>query len=401
MKYLRRLVPYAERYLKGLIELGIIRRSLYYIPNEKSYQYNFTPEYQSQYISLPLTNAKIILRIKSTQIELGKEAVKSIWGYSSQVKYLKQLTLADGWRDFVETYKVNINQYNSIMASAIRIINGNIFFSIDETEGRFHSNITNMARGLRPYLRINGEPLTNIDIKNSQPYLSTIILTAPSKVAWLSKNTAFALLLQTLKVSLSKDVKKYIYLVVLGQFYEYLMNEFSKEGLALSRKETKEQVLRILFARNRLPKNEINRKCRLIFKNRFPTVHRIFSKVRGHEQGDKFTNFKRFSILLAGIESYLLLDVIVKRINKELPKVIVLTIHDSIMTGILTDNVEAVRKIMTEELTFFIGFEPKIEYEGIEPNNKTSAIIYYKTLLDKVFYINNMMLQIPQVSINQ
>ena len=128
-----------------------------------------------------------------------------------------------------------------------------------------------MAKGLRPFLRINGEPLINIDIRNSQPYLSTIILTNPSKVSWLTKNPAFALLLQSLKVSLNQDVKYYVSLVVSGQLYEYLMQEFSKGGLNLTRRETKSQVLRILFARNRMPKDEINRKCRQIFKSKFPS----------------------------------------------------------------------------------------------------------------------------------
>jgi hypothetical protein len=175
------------------------------------------------------------------------------------------------------------------------------------------------------------------------------------------------------------------------------MNEFSKEGLILSRDETKKQVLRILFARNRMPRNPINdtevivsnltekekrkreefirdypkiKKARQIFIKSFPTVHRIFSKVRGHEKGDKFQNFKRFAILLQRIESYLMLDIILKRIYKELPGTIAITVHDSIMTGILTNNIEAVRKIMIDELTFFIGFQPQIKIEGIIKKNK-------------------------------
>jgi len=365
MKYIRKIVPYGERYLNGLIELGIIKRSPYYIPGEISYRYNFTENYLSRYITAPLTNTKIIYRIENAYQDLGKESIKLIWGYSNQVKYLKQLTLAEGWRELVESYKSNTDQYNSVMASAMRIERGDFFYSIDSTEGRFHSNITNMKRELRQYLRINGKPLTNIDIKNSQPYLSTIILTYPSKVAWLTKNPAFSMLLQSLKVSLNEDVKNYISLVASGMFYEFLIQEFSKEGLIFTRDETKIQVLRILFACNRLPKDEINRKARQVFINRFPTVHRIFSKVRGRDQGSKFENSNRFAILLASIESYLLLNVIVKRINKELPKVIVMTIHDSIMTGILTDDVEAVRKIMTDELTYFVGFAPKINIERI------------------------------------
>ena len=227
--------------------------------------------------------------------------------------------------------------------------------------------------------------MTNLDIKNSQPYLSTIILTYPSKVAGLTKNLVFSKLLQTLKVSLNDDVKKYISLVASGTFYEYLMQEYSNGGLELSRKETKLQVLRILFASNRMPKDETNRKARQIFIDTFPTVHRIFSKVRGRIRGTKFENSNRFAILLATIESYLLLNVIVKRINKELPNVIVMTIHDSIMTGILTDDVEAVRKIMNDELTFYVGFSPKIEIDCIKENiieekSKDNMLIQYDVM---------------------
>ena len=365
---INKLVPQGQHYLTGLMKLGIIERSGQFIPNANiCYQYDFAPEYKSKYLSFPLNNPKLVLRIQKVWNELRKQDTKSIRGHSEQVKYLDKLTIDESYKNFIDSnYVSETDQYNSILASAMRIINKIPLSKIDNTSGRFHSNITNMAKGLRPYLRINGEPLANIDIKNSQPYLSTIILTYPSKVAWLTKNPAFALLLQTLKVSVNKeDVNKYISLVISGQLYEYLMQEFFNEGLELTRSETKIQVLRILFARNRTPKDEINRKARQIFKDRFPTVHRIFSKVRGSEKGDKFQNFKRFAILLQRIESYLMLDVILKRIYKELPGTIAVTIHDSIMTGILTNNLEAVRKIMMDELTYFVGFAPKIKIEMI------------------------------------
>ncbi len=383
MEYVRKLVPCGDSYILKLIDLGIIQRSGFAKIKETCYKYNFAPEYYSKYLSFPLNNAKLIRRIESAQQELKKQDAKSIRNHSEQTKYLKQLTIADNYSEFIESnYTSETDQYNCILGSATRIINKDIFYSIDNTSGRFHSNITNMAKGLRPFLRINNEPLVNIDIKNSQPYLSTIILTDPGKVSYLTNNPVFALLLQSLKVSLNKDVKKYIELVVLGQLYEYLMAEFANEGLTLTRDETKGHVLRILFARNRMPKDEINRKARQIFKDRFPTVHRIFSKVRGHEKGDKFQSFKRFAILLQRIESYLMLDVILKRIYKELPGTIAVTVHDSIMTGILTNNVEVVRKIIVEELTFFIGFQPQIKIErNIEENkeNKEKEIIQTNT----------------------
>jgi len=363
--YIKKLVPQGDKYLKALIDLQIIQRSGNAIKGKSSYQYSFTPEYLSKFITLPLNNQKLINRIMKAHEQKNKVVSNSIKGYSEQVKYLKLITIDKGFNDFIDaTYSMETEKYNSVLASATRLENNDIFYSVDSTAGRFHSNLTNSAKGLRIFLRINGEPLVNIDIKNSQPFISILLLLNPAKVAFLTKNKAFALLLQTLKVPQNKDVSKYISLVVNGLFYEYLMTEFSKEGLQLSRSETKVQVLRILFARNRMPKDETNRKARQIFIDRFPTVHRVFSKIRGHEKGDQFTNFKRFAILLQRIESHLMLKVILKRIYKELSGTIAVTIHDSIMTGILSNNVEAVRKIMSDEMASFVGFRPQIKVEG-------------------------------------
>lgn len=361
--YIKKLVPQGDKYLLALINLGIVERSGNAVLGKVCFQYSFAPEYKSKYNSLPLQNAKLIRRIESVHETLRKAGAKTARGRLDQIRYIKRMTIDPGYSDVLD-HCSNVDRYNSRRASVTRIENGEIFYSVDRTSGRFHSNVTNLSSDLRPYLRVNGESLVNIDIKNSQPYLSTVILTDPSKVSWMTTNPDFTFVLQTLKVSHNEDVKKYISLVVSGELYEYLMGEFAQAGLILDRGETKRQVLRILFARNRKPKDPTNAKARDIFKECFPTVHKIFSKVRGSNGGDKFNNFKRFAILLQKIEAYLMLDVILKRIYREHPGVIAITIHDSVMTGLLTNKVEAVREIITEELSKFVGFQPQIKIEG-------------------------------------
>ena len=347
-----------------MVELGVVERSGYYVPGESSFTYNITLDYKSKYIYLPVTNARLINRIDIVQSEFTKQAAKAVRGRSEQVKFLKPLTIDEGYHQFIESRcDLSLDQYNNMMASATRIENNDIFFIVDDTSGRFHSNVTNMAKPIRSYLRINGKPLVNLDIKNSQPYLSILLLTNPAKVSGLAKDPDFAAMLENLKVSKSKDVKKYISLVKSGELYEFLMSEFSKAGVVLTRQDTKQQVLRILFAKNRKPNNEVNRKAREIFITNFPTVHKIFSKVRGRARGDRYENYKRFAILLQSIEAHLILDVIVKRIRKEHPGSTVITIHDSIMTGIDNRDVEAIKEIMIEELTRFVGYAPRISVE--------------------------------------
>lgn len=363
IEYLKKLVPQGDKYLHGLIDNRIILREGKFIPGKIAYKYRFSPQYNSKYLTFPLKNPKLSLRIRKVFEQFRRENSKSVRGRSEQVEFLKNLCIDDSYTKYLKSLKTP-EQFNNALASATRILNKDIFYSIDSTSGRFHSNITNLAKGLRTYITINDEHLVNIDIRNSQPYLSTIILTNPGKVSWMTETNDFALLLQSLKVSLNEDVKKYISLVISGQLYEYLMTDFYREGLKLSRDEVKVQVLRILFARNRTPKDEVNKKCRKIFRNIFPTVHRIFSIVRGSVRGDKFTSYKRFAILLQRIESYLILDIIIKRIYRELPGVIAVTVHDSIMTGVLTDKVDEVKKIMVEEFRNFIGFAPILKIEG-------------------------------------
>ena len=128
MTYIKKLVAQGDKYLKALIDLNIIQRSGNVIVGKTSYQYNFAPEYRSRYISLPLNNAKLKRRIELTQTKIKKGVSKSIRGHSEQVKYLRCLTVEPRYNAFIEAnYKIETDQYNSIVASATRILNGDIF----------------------------------------------------------------------------------------------------------------------------------------------------------------------------------------------------------------------------------------------------------------------------------
>ena len=42
--------------------------------------------------------------------------------------------------------------------------------------GRFHSNFSGLCRELRPHLSIDGHPLVEVDVVNSQPYFLALLL---------------------------------------------------------------------------------------------------------------------------------------------------------------------------------------------------------------------------------
>ena len=172
--------------------------------------------------------------------------------------------------------------------------------------------------------------------------------------------------MRNLQVLQTEDIKKYISLVVEGQLYEYLIAEFEKKGYYFGtndyvqkREKVKKLVLKILFDKNiHMPR------YRRFFSELFPEVHRIFTLLRGNERGNKFKSYHRFAILLQRIESHVVLNIILKRIHEEHPDIIAVTIHDSIMTGsIYTDHVQIVFRIMKEELTKFVGYNPTLKIE--------------------------------------
>lgn len=366
MKYLKAQVPQGDKYMHELVVLGIVIKGGQPVKGVKCFEYSFAPEWDSKYIPIPLYNQMLIRRIALLRAKIEKEHRKTIRGHAKQDDYLKQLTIDESFYEYMESeWEGNNNQYRNIMASATRITNHDYFCKRDPTSRRLHSNVTNMAKVLRKYLRVDGKTLINIDIKNSQPYLSTLLLTHPEKAANFAKDDELKNLLKEIKITGSRDITHYIELVTTGKIYEYLVDEFSKEELVMDRKASKRQMLRTLYAKNRKPKDPDNRKAREIFVRLFPNVHKIFSKIRGRGKGEKyktynnkFKTYKRFAILLQRIESHLVLDVIMKRVYTELPKIFVLTIHDSLLTINDSKTAEAIQKIMHEELEKFVGFAP-------------------------------------------
>lgn len=358
INYIRKFVPQADLYFEELIEYGVIERSHYYIMSASAYKYRFTEAYYSKFTGMHLDNPKLERRIKSALFYLKKKCSKK---YPTQNEYIRNLTIDPKAFEYINnSYTDNFEKYNYAYSSATRINNQDIYYSVDDTSGRYHSNLTNMPKTLRQFVRINGKPLTNIDVKNCQPFLSIMILTNPSKIAHFAKYPPFALLLRNLRVRHTADVKKYIDLAVNGEIYEYLFKELQARGLNYkTRDEVKRQFLIILY-----DKNADNPRSRKVFAEIFPEVNRIFSLVRGNERGDKFRSYQRFAILLQKIESHIILNIILNRINNEHPNIIAVTIHDSIMTSIYTSLVGIIYSIMEEEFMKYTGYKPSLKIEN-------------------------------------
>jgi hypothetical protein len=343
MKYLRKQIPQAEQYMKYLLKKNLIERTRGYIPGERSYGYRIASEYDSRYIVKIVTDQKLIRKIKDTPRKFAS-------GFYVQNTYIKDFTLDPQAVTFAEN-NYSGESYNSAIVSISMVNNEEKYSLIDEAGGRFYSNLTNMPSELRQFVRVKNRYLrANVDIKNSQPYFTVMLLTNPAGLVRFAKSKEFAMVLENLKIPDNDDIKLYINLVTNGQFYEYLMPYFQAKGLPCTRCDVKKAVMVILFDQNR---KRVSRAKR-IFRKLFPTVYEVFSIVRGNGRGE------RFPVLLQTIEAYIVLRIILPRLNSEFSDIIAFTVHDSLL---VTDSPDIVERVMVEELEKFTGYKPIVKIE--------------------------------------
>lgn len=282
--------------------------------------------------------------------------------------------------------------------SAEQLARGAYNLKIDDNVYRYHSNLTNMRGLIRNAVAYDGQQLVAVDICNSQPYFSLLLL---EKKFWsqllaffknhhkkLSKyepnliSTFFnriklnksndritisaiimlgEMMLSLMDKGLKEDVKRYKDLVVTGQLYEYLEEQFKRELdlPTIDRTTAKVALLQAFFSDNRFIGTEeaAPKRC---FSQLFATVYKVFSIIK---RKDKRT----LALLLQNIESYFIVDVISKRISSEYPDLPIFTIHDSIVTTV--GNKALVSQIITEELEKGIGVAPKLKFEYWDTRN--------------------------------
>jgi hypothetical protein len=288
-------------------------------------------------------------------------------------------------KDRLGNEKHPFSQYQSASVNIGRLATGDYALSIDDNVHRLHSVLSNMRKELRHCVTYKGKQLVSVDIKNSQPYLSTAILCesfwelgrklhssynylnikdiGKAKVDSIFKAKhsmdSYIMLCKSAESQTESDLQLFRKIASKGEFYEYLMNAFDQDlGInGISRGEAKVMVFQVLFTDNRFL-GQKDAEPKRHFKKLFPTVYELFRKIKRH--GNEL-----LPCLLQSIESYLILEVITKRIAREKPGLPIFTIHDSIVTTL--GNEQYVSQVMIEELTQAIGLPPNVEFEYWNP----------------------------------
>lgn len=262
------------------------------------------------------------------------------------------------------------------------------FCSVDYNIGRFHSNLSTLNKKLRPFITYKGKNLVNIDVRNSQPLLSTAILKKefwtrehsgmniyrfPSALNLLSGSPVDSYAVksfsldhleeldvvfrdaETVIMSVTFLLEKYsdsfsewIIAAKSGKFYEKVFKKIHP-GETFRKDEVKVAMLKFFFS-----ENKHTSKDKKLIMDAFPEVTRVFERLK---QMDHVT----LSHILQRLESTLMIEFVSRRIAADKPDLPFFTIHDSIAT--FEEEVEYVTSVIEEAFDSLLGIRVELGVE--------------------------------------
>lgn len=393
-------------YRDWLITAGVWEYDHQYIVGKKSRCYRYTDKYTTTLKEATISKYTLRKAIKREYKKLKRKPKDlehlSFWfngkltiDSDEAIVYLNYFLEVEKEKNIKRAF----NKYNAGIISIDRLASMDYNFSRDETAGRLHTNLTNMKSELRNFIKYDGQSLVSVDYKNSQPFLSIILMNPefwkPKKgkknieprallEGFLmniddiktditdiivnsktnsSKYKSSIMLTEYAKPLVGADVDAYITKAAEGSLYEYIeeqlkgIKDFNGTPKEV-RRMVKEIVFIMLFTDNRFFGQD-EAKPKRLFKQIFPVVYNLFAYI-------KRTKSEVLPILLQTIESELMLNRIAKRIERESPDLPIFTIHDSVVTTL--GNEQYVKNVMIEEAKAAIGISPSVSIEYWNPD---------------------------------
>lgn len=361
----------------------------------RCYAYKLSPFYSEKAVALQIiTDKKILKFLKPEQNLKSNNKFKKTYCFLAKFFDNSRLKI-----DYENALSLNIEiygkelDYKKHLNNAVQILNiangeFNIYFN-PETDGRIHSQITQLSKKLRKFLTFDNKKLVEIDISASVPtFLYFILSNLHSDNVHLSNiinnihlsnisisNQSYYTHYMFCKSSVdlnNTDVSSFGEKVLSGTFYESFWDEMSTihhfdETLKPDEyiyKNVKEICKRdfdgdmddvrtvlkknMLSMLNAVPAHYLNEEA--VFNMKYESILRWVKKF-------KSKNHRFFSYLTLQTESYFMLHIIARNFNKKYRgKFPLFTLHDCIVTT--EDNADLIFKFMEETFKNEIGFSP-------------------------------------------
>jgi len=220
------------------------------------------------------------------------------------------------------------------LIGVFKILNGNLKISRKHKDSRVYSNITNLKKDFKPFLRLNDKPLIGFDIANSQPLIATI---------------AFQMYSQKEYGYIKPDIFEYQKSCEEGKFYEYFM-ELNAVNPDERGKFKGRFFAKVFYSKNLEEENELKTQ----FKEKYPTCYEAIFTIKG----DQFYSeeYKRFPALMTEIETYIMWNTNLEVINQGYDMV---NIFDSLYSDDET-AIALAKHLVIEKFTKF-GITPTLK----------------------------------------
>jgi len=187
-------------------------------------------------------------------------------------------------------------QRNTYSIDSVR--DGHLFWHFDDY-GRFHSNFTIMKAFIRQNcLSIDGDPVCEVDIPNSQPLFLALMMRSDKGVE-------------------AGEYARFVSVAREGRFYDLVAPLF---GGGMTRSEVKKAVYHVLFGKNRPDAH--NR----AFRGAFPSVHDFILRYK-----KEMRDYRSLAYALQRAESDFVYNCVLVGATSARPDLGFITVHDSIL----------------------------------------------------------------------
>jgi hypothetical protein len=367
------IVNNISRYIKILHEGGFIK-SDFYKPGEKALWYNISPEYKEGFREVELLQGtrlhdKIIKQQRRTKAHDNR--------LESFLKQMKAKFFGLEF-DYDEAYKWIITnaspEKQPYYLTSINAIQDKRFryFKRNGTNNRLDSNLTNLKSELRQFFK--GD-LVSIDLKNSQPFLLSILINQILATTTLNNplcchfsdlNISKAFGIRTIKrIQIIHQKFKNMDLVNLKQFADSTANGMLYDDFCsvypgdLNREEVKQVMFNVLFSRNEQtarsePTNPIDNE-KAIFHSVYPFIYEATKILKAKDH-------TKLAITLQKMESQLYIDIISKELVDQI--ITPLTIHDSII--IERNDLDQANKTISSMFQQHCGIVPTFHIKDLK-----------------------------------
>jgi hypothetical protein len=366
--------------------------------------YQLAPEYFGKPV-------KFIKLFKLKNIKLTNLKSKNNGDYSPLNKWFDNrlsIEIDCACKDLNSMLNIDSSYYDYIRDCIVvsNIYNGNFNYSRKRySDDRLHSEFTRFPKKIRKYLRYDNQILGEVDISSSVPFflyyhlLALIDSDKINKEEYLKFFKFPRLYSNALKktkalVKLdSNEVEKFGLEITRGNYYSQFLDSFNDDYYSKASKSlfgknfnfTQEEKL-LIVKKNMLSwanaREKSYKKEQEVFKQFYPSIHQfltVFKKRRylpregnvrkkiekkNYDLKKDFQQHKKVAHLLLQSESYFMLEILAKRLNKSKSKIPFFTLHDCIVT--IKEKIEELNSFMIETFKIYIGFSPNFKTKILE-----------------------------------